>query len=102
MIERVFRYFDKSSDISRGISFIGLVWIVISFVHFGIYFYDLDKLLTNLMIGIGIIFAGYVVNYFKKNVEEEIVNDIKMIDKNSNQRFDNIEKRLEELEGRKV
>jgi len=61
----------------------GIVYLFVTFIHFGVYFYDLDKLITNLAVSVIILGFGWVV---KKTLEQR--EDIKTIVNRQN-KFEN-------------
>jgi hypothetical protein len=61
-------FFQDSSPAWIIVLILGIVYIFISYVHFGSQFYDLDKLITNLAVGLIIMGFSYLL---KKDSERE-------------------------------
>jgi len=69
----------KIPKLSFVLVFIGFIYLLISILQFGIYFYDKSQLITNIVIGYSIFMLSYVYWYFKNNDRkiDEIRDDFK-------------------------
>lgn len=68
------KYEDTHTILRNIIYGLGSIFTFISILHFGFFYYDLDKLITNIVLGILITLQGY---WFHEKAETSA--DIKML-----------------------
>lgn len=78
----------------------GIIYFIITIIHFGFVFYDLSQLISNLVIGGGFFALSYIYWFFRNTDYnfEDISKDIKSI----NSTISNIENRLIKLNDKEV
>lgn len=67
---------EEAKPIYTTISLLGVVYLIIIIIHFGFQFYDLDKLLSNIIIGILVVGFGWLVKEFY-NFQTNTTNEVK-------------------------
>ncbi len=70
------KFEDAHKVLSRVIYLLGVIYLAVSGLHFGKFFFDPDKLITNIAIGVLILTSGFIIYHiFETKADIRMLNE---------------------------